>query len=259
MRSTFGRGSYGRSRIVGYLTRLAAEAVGEAVSARSLIPYILMLGGLLASVAVMVTAIFIFINCNRVWIKHHPSSQTPFDQIGPFIGGISLFFATLVAWITAFLITWRNARQERYMNAVNSFRALYQAFWTPDDIAYARKWIISEDEYANVLKPVLENRNLSEFNQLDEAQNAKLEILDKFLAVLVRIKSFSVSGELDYIPEAQRTLWRKVIHGSFWVAYAYKHRPELWYYIYEHWDELLPQGAPRVPDPTRELKWEDLL
>jgi hypothetical protein len=243
-------------------TRRADALVGEAVSADSPVPYILMVVGVLASVAVLIIAILVFINCNRVWIKHHPSSlQRPLDQLGPFIGGISVFFATLVAWITAFLITWRNSRLERHLNAVNSIRAmyeaLYEAFWKPKDIAVARKWIISEDEYAKVLKPVLENRNRSLLNHLNNAQNDVLDTLDKMLAVLVRIKSFSVSGEMQYLPKAQRMLSQKVLHGSFWVNFAYQHRPELWVYLYRHWRELIPEGAPEVPDLNRGLNFED--
>jgi hypothetical protein len=228
--------------------------------------------GVIVSVIVITIASLIFINCNRIWIKHHPLTHlTPLDQIGPFLGGISLFFATIVAWVTAFIITWRNARLERYMTAVNSFRSLYEAFWKSDDISDARKWIISADEYAKILKPVLENRNRQPLNQLDKDkfgwplnqldkyQNDVLETLDKFLAVLVRIKSFSISGELDYIPEAQQILWGKVIHASFWIDFAYNHRLELWVYLHRHWDELIPPGSPEVPDPRQELKLEGYL
>jgi hypothetical protein len=224
MRRTFGRGSHGR--LVG-LTGRADALVGEAVSADSPVPYILMVVGVLASVAVLIIAILVFINCNRIWIKHHPSNlQTPLDQLGSFIGGISVFFATVVAWITAFLITWRNSRLERRLNAVNSIRAiyeaLYEAFWKPKDIAVARKWIISEDEYAKVLKPVLENRNRSLLNHLDKAQNDVLDTLDKMLAVLVRIKSFVVSEEIEYLTESERVLSAKgaarIFLGQFCIS-----------------------------------------
>jgi hypothetical protein len=212
-------------------------------------------------IAILVTifACLVFINDNRVWIKHHPSDKTPLDQIGSFIGGISLFFATLVAWITAYLVTEKNARLERYASAVNSFRVLYDEFWKPD-VAVARKWIISGAEYSAVLLPVLKNRNSTVLNELDEKQNAILETLDRFLSVLVRIKSFSVSGELANVPPPQLELWRKVIHGSFWSRYAYDHRPELWTYLYRHWKvELLPLDAPEFPDSTRGLKFDGLL
>jgi hypothetical protein len=157
------------------------------------------------AVTVTVIACLVFINDNRVWIKHHPSDKTPLDQIGSFIGGISLFFATLVAWITAYLVTEKNARLERYASAVNSFRLLYDEFWKPD-VAVARKWVISSTEYNTVLVPVLKNRNKKCLNELCDKQNATLEIMDRFLSVLVRIKSFSVSGELANIPPEQLEL-----------------------------------------------------
>ena len=219
---------------------------------------LVMLAGFIVVVAVTIIVCLAFINSNRVWIKYHPDhDKSPLDQIGPFIGGVSLFFAAISAWLTAFLITWRNARLQRYMSAVDSFRALYDAFWTPPDVAFVRRCIISSDEYGKVLQPVLEIRNRTEFNELCSAQNETLERLDKFLSVLVRIKSFSVSKEWDYIIREQRKLLRKVIHGAFWVKYAYNRRPELWLYIFDHWPELLPPNAPRIPDSTRELKWAD--
>jgi hypothetical protein len=222
-------------------------------------PYIVMTSGLVIAITVAAIACFVFINSNRVWLKyHHLSDKTPLDQIGSFIGGVSLFLATLVAWVTAYLVTERNARLERYMAAVASFRILYEEFWKPE-AAIARKWIISADEY-KVLRLVLENRNRKELNELDKDENAILETLDRFLSVLVRIKSFSVSKELDYIALSQRRLWRKIIHGTFWVDYAYKHRPELWTYLYRHWkEELIPPNAPEIPDLTRDLEFDDFL
>jgi hypothetical protein len=220
---------------------------------------------LMASVFVIITVIvtviacLIFINNNRVWIKYHPSDKTPLDQIGSFIGGISLFFATLVAWITAYLVTEKNARLERYASAVGSFRVLYDEFWRPD-VAVSRKWIISSCEYEANLVQVLKHRNSTVLNELGDEQNTILETLDRFLSVLVRIKSFSVSGELSNVPSEQLRLWRKVIHGSFWIKYAYDHRPDLWTYLYRHWrEELLPPGAPELPDPTKALEFEGLL
>jgi hypothetical protein len=85
-------------------------------------------------------------------------------------------------------------------------------------------------------------------------QNNILETLDQFLAALARIQSFSVSGELCNISPEQLELWAKVIHASYWVDFAYKHRPELWDYMYEHWSELLPANAPKIPDPNRGLE-----
>jgi hypothetical protein len=149
-------------------------------------PYLLLTTGLLTAVTMVTVSVFVFINSNRVWLKHHQSNMTPLDQLGRFLSGMSLFLAVLVAWTTAFIVTWNNVRMDHYLRAVNSFRSLYEVFWRQESCSLARRWIISSDEYGKVLKPVLNNRNRSKLNDLADDQGIEENVRSPMVVAMTR-------------------------------------------------------------------------
>ena len=171
--------------------------------------------------------------------------------IGPFIGGMSLWLGAIGVWIQAHIITERNARlghqinernfqTELYIRAVASFRTLYDEFWKTKEISSVRRWVVSGHEYEKELKPVLIKRKASgALNELEGVDNEKLDKLDQFLSVLVRIKSFTHSGEMASLEQWQRDLWVKVLHGTWWIEFITKNRPELHDYLEAHWKKEL--------------------
>jgi len=221
-------------------------------------------------------------------IKYGVKDKTPLDQLGSFIGGISLFFGALLVWIEANIITSRNAKidrdmreaalkidrdmreaalknerdiankefqlreaalaaeqnniaTEQYISAVNSFRILYDEFWKEGGaVSKARRWIISEEEYNTVLKPILvERNNTGKHNKLVACKNEKMEIIDRFCSILVRIQSFTMSNEIQSLEEGQRALWVKILHGKYWINFIDENREDLHNYLKVHWKEML--------------------
>jgi len=204
--------------------------------------------GAITAAAIMLVAIVLYV---------HASGDL--SNLGTFIGGISLFTSAIVILFEAQTVTAKNHRFEQYTSAVNSFRALYREFWGEPTNAEVRRWIISAVEYESSLLPVLTERNKdpsSSGNRLDARNNETLDKLDRFLASLVRIRSFSLSPEYTYISKAQQPLWTKILNREFWIHFIYKNREELWTYLYRHWKvDLLPKNAPEKYDPKIQLKF----
>jgi len=249
------------------------------------------IGSVLVILITVIAVCFVFINQSRLMIiKYGAHDKTPFDYLGSFIGGISLFIGALLVWIEATTISHRNAKidldmrkavlkterdlreaalnnerimreaalqnerdiadkefqlreatlaaeqnniaKEQYISAVNTFRILYDEFWKEDGaVSKARRWIISEEEYNTTLKPVLLERNETGLhNKLAACKNEKMETIDRFCSILVRIQS---------LEQWQRDLWVKILHGKFWIDFIEKNRQELHDYLDLHWKEML--------------------
>ena len=70
------------------------------------------------------------------------------------------------------------------MTSVKAVSALFEEFWKSEHITSVRRWIDSEEEYANILKPVLESINRTITNNLSATENEMLNKLEIFLVVL---------------------------------------------------------------------------
>jgi hypothetical protein len=194
----------------------------------------LILGLLVASI-LMVIACLVFKNNNRP----HYSTPGKLDQLGSFIGGLSLFFSAIVIWIEAHSITRRNATIERQTTAINSFRLLYDEFWKEKEVAKIRRMIVSSDEYKQILKPILDKRNdmdaRGELNSLCSKENLILDEVDRFFSVLVRMRSFDVSNEIQYLDNKQKILLEKILNEGYFTSFIKENRAELCEYMKNHW------------------------
>jgi hypothetical protein len=107
---------------------------------------------------------------------------------------------------------------------------------------------VSSEEYRQVQKALADrNNSVDKLNHLPGNMNAKLDIIDQFFAVLVRIKSFTYSGELDDIEPWQRDLWIKILHGKWWIEFIDQNRPELADYIRNNWDKEFAEFLSKKP------------
>jgi hypothetical protein len=152
----------------------------------------------------MLAAIALFLISYQFYAPDH--THSPLEFVGSFIGGVSLFVTAIAIWFEANTITARNFQVDQYVNAVNAFRSIYDEFWTEDDIAEVRCWLVSEVEYNENLRGILADRCKSEINRLKHEHNHKLDKLDRFLAVLVRIRSFNTSLEFSLINDEQKKI-----------------------------------------------------
>src|ERR1700724_1053173 len=103
--------------------------------------------------------------------------------IGQLLSGIGLMTAAIVAMWTLHFVHGRTLE----MSWAAAFRALYAEFWNDDQMAVVRKWIISEEEYLKISE-LLRKRLASEKNLLNSEENDKLEKIDRFISLMVRIK-----------------------------------------------------------------------
>lgn len=162
----------------------------------------------------------------------HGSLLEILQQIGPFISGLALLIAAGAAWATFFLINRKLTLQQQHDSWLDSFHLLYAEFWKDDRIATVRQWITNDHEYVSIEKIL--NARLSENSiLLDNEASAKLESIDRFCSLMVRITFF---GKLA-MTEHQKDLWN-IIYGGFWITIMHK-RNTLMLYIYKFWPGML--------------------
>jgi hypothetical protein len=200
--------------------------------------------GVIVLSAIMFGACLAYNNIHRP----APNNTGKLDQLGSFIGGVSLFLTVLIIWYEANLIRKRkddadrlaaatNTFRVRQADATNTFRVLYQEFWKEPEVSEIRRMIISTDEYEKKLKQILVERNKTgAINNLCADQNKVLDQVDRFLSVLVRFRSFYVSEEFNYIDKTQRKLLAKLIDKDYFIKDIIgQRRSGLMKYIDDHW------------------------
>lgn len=161
-------------------------------------------------------------------------------QVGPFLSGISLLLAAIVAWVVYFTFN----RKDLYQRWVDSFRVLYREFWNDEEMSKVRMWLVSDRLYSDHLQQVLRERNTQpdDHNNLERTENEALNSVDRFLALMVRAQSFASDIQnMRHLTPAQRALWDKLLRRRFWDE---PNREDLKRYVEKHWEELLR-------DPTR--------
>jgi small-conductance mechanosensitive channel len=146
--------------------------------------------------------------------------------LGPLISGASLFLAAVAAWITYFTYHRRSLANQW----VDSHRVLYAEFWKDPAISRVRTAISNDLAYARFEAALLE-RMTSDQNKLSLGDNAILEDVDQFCALLRRIRF------LEKMNTRQKKLW-DLSYDSFWLEKLRK-RKALIDYINQYWPTLL--------------------
>ncbi len=147
--------------------------------------------------------------------------------LGPMLSGVSLLVAAIAAWATYFFYHRRTVQTAW----IDSYRLLYAEFWKDEGIATVRNLITNDVEYTEAEK-ILRNRLDTKSNNLSVDQNKVIESIDRFCALLIRIKFF----ESLRLTRKQRALWNET-YRDFWIAQIRK-REALRNYMYEYWPGL---------------------
>jgi hypothetical protein len=113
---------------------------------------------------------------------------------------------------------------------IESYGSLYTEFWKDEGIASVRNLIANDVAYASI-EPILEARLKTESNTLDAKENETIEQIDRFCAMLIRIK-------MQPLTKKQRELWNETYRDA-WIARV-KKRKALRTYMETHWPGLRP-------------------
>ena len=123
-------------------------------------------------------------------------------EIGQLMSGTGVLITSLCAGVTVIIIPLYQKRKQW----VDDFRALYAEFWNDKDISQVRRWIVSNKLYNEVLKPVLTQRIEKGYNDLDEDGSTKIDMIDKFMSLVV---------QLETLEESTRTKRQRTLVGRF--------------------------------------------
>jgi|NGEPerStandDraft_6_1074524.scaffolds.fasta_scaffold222176_1 hypothetical protein len=146
--------------------------------------------------------------------------------LGPILSGFSLVAAAAAAW-TTFIFYHRKTLDAAW---IESYRLLYAEFWKDEDIAAVRNFITNDLAYAEI-EPILDKRLSTDSNTLDHEDNKKIEQIDKFCALLIRVKLSE-----RRLKKPQRDLWNETYRDP-WIAPA-KKRAALRNYMIRFWPGL---------------------
>ena len=117
---------------------------------------------------------------------------------------------------------------------VDDFRTLYAEFWNDKDIGQVRRWIVSNKLYNKEVKPVLAQRIEKGYNDLDEDGSMKIDMIDKFMSLIIRLETLEESTRT----KRQRALVERFLFSKNWKEKV-SARPELREYIATSWkDEI---------------------
>jgi hypothetical protein len=115
---------------------------------------------------------------------------------------------------------------------IDNYRSLYAEFWKDKDITSVRNFITNDVAYSDI-KPILEKRLTADTNTLDREENKKIELIDKFCALLIRVK---LSESSQRLKKPQLDLWNETYRDP-WIARV-KTRPALQNYMNKYWPGL---------------------
>jgi hypothetical protein len=157
-------------------------------------------------------------------------------EIGQLMSGTGVLITSLCAGVTVTIISLYQKRKQW----VDDFRTLYAEFWNDKDISQVRRWIVSNKLYNEVLKPVLTDRIEKGYNDLDEDGSMKIDMIDKFMSLIIRLETLEESTRT----KRQRVLIEKFLFSKHWKEKV-SSRPELREYIATSWKgEIgMPQGS----------------
>jgi hypothetical protein len=158
-------------------------------------------------------------------------------EIGQLMSGTGVLMTSLCAGVTVTLVSLHQKRKQW----VDDFRALYAEFWNDKDISQVRRWIVSNKLYNEALKPVLTQRIEKGYNDLDEDGSMKIDMIDKFMALIIRLETLEESTRT----KRQKAVIERFLFSKHWKDKA-RSRPELREYIATSWkdeNEASPQQA----------------
>ena len=157
-------------------------------------------------------------------------------EIGQLMSGTGVLITSLCAGVTVTLVSLHQKRRQW----VDDFRALYAEFWNDKDISQVRRWIVSNKLYDEVLKPVLAQRIEKGYNDLDEDGSMKIDMIDKFMALINRLETLEESTRT----KRQKTLVERFLFSKHWTDKA-SSRPELREYLATAW-----KGVIEIPNKS---------
>jgi hypothetical protein len=142
------------------------------------------------------------------------------------MSGAGVLMTSLCAGVTVTLISLYQKRRQW----VDDFRTLYAEFWNDKDIGQVRRWIVSNQLYDDVLKPVLTQRVEKGYNDLDEDGSMKIDMIDKFMSLMIQLETLEESTRT----RRQRTVIERFLFSKHWKDKA-RARPELREYLATAW------------------------
>jgi hypothetical protein len=89
---------------------------------------------------------------------------------------------------------------------------------------------VSNKLYHEVLKPVLAQRIEKGYNDLDEDGSVKIDMIDKFMSLIIRLETLEESTRI----KGQKALIERFLFSKHWKDKA-RSRPELREYIATSW------------------------
>jgi len=147
-------------------------------------------------------------------------------EIGQLMSGAGVLITSLCAGATVTLISLYQKRKQW----VNDFSMLYAEFWNDKEIGQVRRWIVSNKLYNEALKPVLTQRVEKGYNDLDEDGSMKIDMIDKFMSLIIRLETLEKSTRI----KRQKVLVEKFLFSKHWKDKA-SSRPELREYLATGW------------------------
>ena len=147
-------------------------------------------------------------------------------EIGQLMSGAGVLMTSLCAGVTVTILSLYHKRKQW----VDDFRTLYAEFWNDKDISQVRRWIVSNKLYNEGLKPVLAQRIERGYNDLDEDGSIKIDMVDKFMSLIIRLETLEESART----KRQRKLIERFLFAQHWKDKACS-RPELRKYIATAW------------------------
>jgi hypothetical protein len=147
-------------------------------------------------------------------------------EIGQLMSGAGVLITSLCAAVTVTIISLYQKRKQW----VDDFRALYAEFWNDKDISQVRRWIVSNKLYDEILKPLLTQRIEKGYNDLDEDGSIKIDMIDKFMSLIIRLETLEESTRT----KRQMALIERFLFSKHWKNKV-RSRPELREYIAKSW------------------------
>jgi hypothetical protein len=151
-------------------------------------------------------------------------------EIGQLMSGTGVLITSVCAGVTVTIISLYQKRKQW----VDDFRALYAEFWNDKDISQVRRWIVSNKLYDEVLKPILTQRIEKGYNDLDEDGSMKIDMIDKFMSLIIRLETLEESTRT----KRQKALTEKFLFSKHWKEKV-SSRPELREYIATSWKGVI--------------------
>ncbi|MDQ0465571.1 hypothetical protein QO010_003360 [Caulobacter ginsengisoli] len=142
--------------------------------------------------------------------------------------------ALIAAATSVFALFWFQRRQialtrsQHLADWEERLRATYRSFWVDEKLVEVRYWIVSDTGYAEI-RPILQRRLETVENVLGQKDNQKLDLLDRFFAIIFSTDLMGASNLSD-----EQDVRIRRLYGYYWVIIE-RSRPELLEYANRFW------------------------